>query len=317
MIRILAWGAALLAVVVLSFPAHADNLVFYGYVEGDYAYIAPRQNGMVAKVMVTDGQQVAANAPLFTMDSERERLALDAAKARLAMAQATWQDKNTGLRPEEIAIIEERLSSAEATFALAMATFKRTQELRSHQAVSASRYDQDLAAQQNAEASVHQLTAELNAARLPARSAQLEAAHQGILSAQAEVSQAELDLNDRTGVAPEAGRVDRVFLQAGEYAAAGTPVVSILPPSRIKFRFYVPQSLHAQLKPGESVLVDCGGCEKPIKARITYMASQAQYTPPFIYSLEERDKLVFLVEARPEGMVELAVGQPIDVRLTP
>lgn len=317
MIRKSIWVNAFIAACILCLPALADDPVYFGYVEGDYAYLAPRLSGTVAKVMVADGQQVVAGTPLFAMDSQRQRLALDAAQARLAVAQANWQDKSTGMRPEEIAIIEERLSSAEASLALATATLKRTAELRKRQTVPASQYDQDRAAQLNAEASVHQLKAERNAARLPAREAQLEAAHQTILAAQTEVTQAELDLHDQTATAPEAGRVERVFLQVGEFAAAGTPIVSLLPPSRIKFRFYVPQALHAQLKPDTSVLVNCDGCGELISARITYVDSQVQFTPPVIYSLEERDKLVFLVEARPEEAIELSVGQPIDVRFAP
>lgn len=232
MIRKSIWVNAFIAACILCLPALADDPVYFGYVEGDYAYLAPRLSGTVAKVMVADGQQVVAGTPLFAMDSQRQRLALDAAQARLAVAQANWQDKSTGMRPEEIAIIEERLSSAEASLALATATLKRTAELRKRQTVPASQYDQDRAAQLNAEASVHQLKAERNAARLPAREAQLEAAHQTILAAQTEVTQAELDLHDQTATAPEAGRVERVFLQVGEFAAAGTPIVSLLPPSR-------------------------------------------------------------------------------------
>jgi HlyD family secretion protein len=95
-------------------------------------------------------------------------------------------------------------------------------------------------------------------------------------------------------------------------------VVSLLPPGNLKVRFYVPETKVATLRIGDPVAVHCDGCGNAMAARLTFIAPQAEYTPPFIYSRENRAKLVFLVEARPQDAAPNAVlkaGLPVEVAL--
>jgi HlyD family secretion protein len=111
--------------------------------------------------------------------------------------------------------------------------------------------------------------------------------------------------------------VQDTFFVAGEWVAAGRPVVSLLPPGNVKVRFYVPQTLLGAISIGRSVEVRCDGCPAPVAGEVSFVASQAEYTPPVLYGRESRSKLVFLVEAR-IGTVEplrLHPGQPVDVSL--
>ena len=66
---------------------------------------------------------------------------------------------------------------------------------------------------------------------------------------------------------------------------------------------------------GDVIKVNCDGCPADITAHISFIASAAEFTPPVIYSLEERSKLVFLIEALPSEPGNLRVGQPVDVAL--
>jgi HlyD family secretion protein len=113
--------------------------------------------------------------------------------------------------------------------------------------------------------------------------------------------------------APLAGRVEQIYRRPGEFAPAGQPVIALLAPENIKLRFFAPQNMLAKLKLGQTVRISCDGCAKPIDARISFIASEPQFTPPVIYSIEQRDKLVYLVEAKPVGAQSLRPGQPIDV----
>jgi HlyD family secretion protein len=61
--------------------------------------------------------------------------------------------------------------------------------------------------------------------------------------------------------------------------------------------------------------VSCDGCEKGLTAKVSFIARSAEFTPPVIYSQEERAKLVFLIEARPEHPEKFRVGQPVTVTL--
>jgi HlyD family secretion protein len=91
-------------------------------------------------------------------------------------------------------------------------------------------------------------------------------------------------------------------------------VVAILPPGNLKVRFFLPQTEIARIALGDKVQVACDGCVAGISAKVTFMSRSVEFTPPVIYSLEERAKLVFMVEAVPDQPDKLRVGQPIQVR---
>ena len=115
-------------------------------------------------------------------------------------------------------------------------------------------------------------------------------------------------------VSPVSGAVQQIYFRPGEMVPAGRPVISILPPGNIKIRFFVPEALLPQIALGDQVDVSCDGCTK-VAAKISFIAHAAEYTPPVIYSLEERNKLVFMIEARTDATQGLRVGQPVSVTL--
>jgi HlyD family secretion protein len=103
----------------------------------------------------------------------------------------------------------------------------------------------------------------------------------------------------------------------GEWVAAGSPVVRLLPPGNVKLRFFVPETAAGYLKPGRNVSIGCDGCGAGVPAVVSYVSNEPEFTPPIIYSNETRAKLVFLVEARPsvENAARLRPGQPVSVTL--
>ena len=94
-------------------------------------------------------------------------------------------------------------------------------------------------------------------------------------------------------------------------------MLSLLPPGNIKVRFYVPDTVLPSIAYGDEIKVGCDGCAGGLTARVSFIAKQSEFTPPVIYSLEERAKLVFLIEALPDKPSEFRVGQPVDVTLMP
>ncbi len=312
---LLAWFAGLLAFLVPGLGGPIDDGVFFGYVEGDYVYVAPREGGTITAVSVSDGDQVAAGDLLATVDNERHARMVDAARARLAAVESNLKDMQAGSRKEEIAVIEARHRAAESDLALARETLRRTAALIKRKLAPQSQQDRDRAAVQAAEAAVNRLTAELQVARLPKRAAQIEAVRQDVLAARAELQNRQSDLQDRSLRSPAAGRVERVLRRAGEFAGPGAAIVSVLPRENIKVRFYVPEPERQAISVGEAVLVGCTGCPEPYRANVSFVAPEAEFTPPVLYSLEERARLVFLVEARFEMSATLSPGQPVDVRL--
>ena len=122
-------------------------------------------------------------------------------------------------------------------------------------------------------------------------------------------------LRRRVVFSPAAGTIEQVYYRPGETVPAGRPIVALLPPANLKLRFFVQQALLPEIDYGETVEVSCDGCETGLKATVSFISRSAEYTPPVIYSLEERAKLVFLIEARPEHPNKFRVGQPVSVTL--
>jgi HlyD family secretion protein len=138
-------------------------------------------------------------------------------------------------------------------------------------------------------------------------------AEAALRTAEARLLSAETRLARRKMASPVAGTVQQIYYRPGELVPAGRPVVALLPPANIKIRFFVPQEMVPKIKLGEEVTIRCDGCKRDVPARVTFISRSAEFTPPVIYSLEERAKLVFLIEARTDTPSELRVGQPVDV----
>jgi HlyD family secretion protein len=147
--------------------------------------------------------------------------------------------------------------------------------------------------------------------------ATLDAAVSSLRVAEARVATSETRLARRKGFAPVAGTVQQIYFRVGEMVPAQRPVLSIMPPGNMKIRFFVPETDLAKLAIGDEVRVSCDACAPDLTAKIYFIATTAEYTPPVIYSLEERNKLVYLIQARPSRPDALRVGQPISVYLNP
>lgn len=140
-----------------------------------------------------------------------------------------------------------------------------------------------------------------------------EDAEAALRSAQARLASAQTRLARRRIASPVSGVVQQIYFRNGELVMAGRPILSILPPGNLKVRFFVPEAVLPKLKIGEPVRISCDGCAPNLTAKVSFISRSAEYTPPVIYSLEERAKLVFLIEARPDQPDALRVGQPVSV----
>ena len=246
-----------------------------GYAEGEEALIAAPQAGWLTDMKLARGQAVKRGDTLFILDSTREEAGRDQANAQLAQARAT--------------LAQERVNLA----------FTRTQLNRQDRlaqdgvGVPAVR-DQARNAHQQSQARVAQLESQI---------AQMSAA----------AGSSAYALSQRTITAQTEGVVQDIYFRPGEYVPASVPVVSVLPPGNIFVRFFVPQSQLARVKLGQRVRITCDGCE-PLEASISFISAREEFTPPVIFSVGNREKLVFKLEARSPGGLKLNPGQPVEVR---
>ncbi len=311
-------AAAVAGLGSLFAPTPPGPPVLPGYADADYVRVAPELPGRLVAVSVVRGSRVAAGDLLFEQDATAERAALTQAEAQAATARAQLANLLTGRRPAEVDVVVAQLHEAEAQARLAQRQMERRSQLAATKVASIQDVDIARADLEAAQARVGSLSAQIEVARLPARPDEVKAAEAQVEASQAAVDQASWRLAQRRVTAPAAAVVDDVLHWPGEQATADSPVVSLLPPGAIKVRFYVPEPLVGQLKTGQPVGLACDGCPPGLTGHLSFIANQPEYTPPVIYSLGNREKLVFLVEARPDGDPErLHPGQPVDVSLGP
>lgn len=296
-------------------PQPQGTLNYLGYVEGDTLLIAPPQAGRIASVSVVKGGVVKKGTPLFSLDTTSAQAAVVQAEAAVSLAEAQRDDLLTGKRPPEIDVIRAQKAQAEAGLALHRKDLERAQELASTGTAAQQRLDQAQAVVAQDMAAIAQLTASEAVANLAGRDAQIAAASANVAQMQAQLAQVRQKLSDLQPLAPVDAAVDDTFFDVGEWPAAGQPVVSLLPAGNIKVRFFVPEAELAKARPGTEITFSCDGCGAPMTAIITRTESTPEYTPPVIYSQGARAKLVYLVEARPNGTdVMLRPGLPIEVK---
>lgn len=265
----------LLLCIFLTACGEKKSDAWLGYGEGDNAFISAPQPGWVTAMKVERGQMVHRGDLLFVLDDVREQAGRDQAAAALAQAKAS-------------------LAQEQSNLAYAQTALNRQNGLARDNAGTPA--ERDLAFNNYRQASAR-------IAQLKAQIAQMDAS----------LNNAAYGLSQRRVVAQTDGPVQDIYFREGEYVPASTPVLSILPPANIFVRFFVPESQLSQVHLGQSVTIRCDGC-KPLKAQISFIAQREEFTPPVIFSVENREKLVFKLEARAPGGLSLNPGQPVEVR---
>jgi len=265
---------ALISLLFLAGCGQNPDGGWLGYGEGDYAMISAPQGGWITKLAVERGQMVRRGDLLFTLDSTTQAAGRDQAEASLVQARAS-------------------LAQEEANLKYTTEELARQNGLVKYNAGARSARDQ----------------AENNARQSEARIAQLRAQ---ISQMEASLQSADYALDQRKIVALTEGPVEDIYFRPGEYVSPATSIVSILPPKNVFVRFFVPETQFAAVHLGQKVRITCDGC-RPMDAIVTFIASQEEYTPPVIFSVGNREKLVFKVEARATGGLSIHPGQPVEV----
>jgi HlyD family secretion protein len=219
-------------------------------------------------------------------------------------------------RPGEIDVLEATLAQAQAMLQVSTLNLDRTQKLFDKHWVAQAQLDDAKAQHDRNQAAVAEAERRIAAAKLPNRSDLIDAAAASVEAARHSLEQAEKNRGKRKVFAPADGTVEEVYFRPGEVVNAGQAVVALLPPDNLKVRFFVAEPVRATLHVDQTIKVTCDGCKGELLAKISFIARDAEFTPPVIFSREQRQKLVFLVEARPsDATAKLTAGQPVTVSL--
>jgi HlyD family secretion protein len=313
------------AIIVLAALAmlgcSGDEVAYYqGYVEGEFVYLASSGQGILKNLLVTKGQSVRQHEPLFRLDPNPEALKIEEMHYRIAQAKARMADMKKGERPSELANIQSRLKKAQEALALAERDLNRRRDLYQRggtDTISEEELDRFKTEVNIRQADVSAIEAELETARLGGRTDAVSATESEVGILASSLDQLKWQLAEKQVKSPSGGTIQDILYRVGEFVPPGRPVLSLLPPENLKIRFFVPQSHLPRLQVGSAVQVNADGVDALIRANVSFISPEAEFTPPIIYSKSSRKKLVFMIEATPEieATNRLRVGQPVDVYL--
>nr|WP_321482407.1 HlyD family efflux transporter periplasmic adaptor subunit [uncultured Cohaesibacter sp.] len=286
-----------------------------GYVEGTYIKVAPIETARILEVPVERGDHVAPGQIISRLEKQDAIIAVDNAKAALSQAKSKLANLEQGARPEKIAALQASLEAAELSARQAERDMTRQQTLLEKGSVAQSVYDNAQTAYDVAKARVEEIRSNLAYTSLPARENEIAAAKAAMEQADAALKAAQWKEEQRTLTASDAGVVTDIIHEAGEMAGPQVPILEILPDDGIKLKLYIPEESLSNIQLGSKLTITCDSCGDNLKATVSYISEGPEFTPPVIYSLENRQKLVYLIEARANKGSHLNPGQIVSAWL--
>ena len=310
--------AGMIAATALLFVAgcaQKPTNTYQGYIEGKFVYVASPQSGRLDQVDVARGDTVEAGRPLFALDDEPEASEMRTAEQVLRSSESRLNDLETGKRPEEVDVTRAQLAQAVAAKKQADAILRSDEAQFKAGGIAETELINAEGAAETSAAKVQELEADLAVDALPAREQQIMAQRNQVAADRASLKNAEWHLKQKQIASPRDGLVFDTLYRQGEWVAAGNPVVELLPPENLEIRFFVPETVVGNLRVGGNVRVACDGCTSDVASKISFVSPQSEYTPPVIYSNENRSKLVYMVIANPhpKTAATLHPGQPVEV----
>jgi len=314
---VVALGSAAL-VPALSCSGNGDGLEASGTVEATEAQLGFQSPGRIERILVREGDLVAAGDTLAVLD-RAELVARHAqARAQLAAAQALLGELEAGSRSEERVQAEQALRAASDRLADARRDLERVRRLFEAGALSRETLDRAQLQVDVLTSQQSQAEQQLQLVRTGPRPERIAAQRAAVASAQAQVAQIDAALANAVIRAPFGGVITVKDREAGETVGAGAPVLTLMNLDERWVRIYVPESRVGAVHLGDSAAITADTYpDRTYRGTVAFIASQAEFTPRNVQTREERVKLVYAVKVRitQDSTYDLKPGLPADVRL--
>jgi HlyD family secretion protein len=237
--------------------------------------------------------------------------------AEVRAAEASLAELVTGSRPEEIAQSEAVVRRMQADVARARADFKRLKKLYEQDNVSGQDYDAAKSAVEVTTAKLGEAQEQLRLVQKGPRIEKVERARAQLQQAKEALALAETRLGYATLTSPLTGVVLSHNIEPGEFVAPGTPIVTVGDLEHVWLRAYVDETDLGHVKVGQAAQVTADTYpDKVYEGRVSFIASQAEFTPKSVQTKKERVKLVYRTKITIDNPhMELKAGMPADARI--
>jgi len=285
-----------------------------GTIEAIQVDVSAKITGRIAERPVNEGDRVAAGQLLVRLDEAEQAVEVRRQEAAVRTAQSTLNDLLAGARREELEDARAALQSASATREWTERDFRRAEGLFRQTLIAAQEVDRARQAYEVAVAQEKSARQKLLLLEAGSRPDQVEAARGQLAQARNALDMAKTRLKEMIIFSPLEGVVLRKNLEVGELASPGVPILTLMKPSDIWVRAYVPEEEVGRIKVGSKALVAVDAYPaRRFPGRITEIASEAEFTPRNVQTKKERVNLVFRIKIavdNPEGI--LKPGMPAD-----
>ena len=274
-----------------------------GRIEATEVDVAAKLGGRVQSILVKEGDFVTAGQPLAHMQIDTLQASHDEARARHQQAVAAVANAEAQVAVREsdrqaaLALVAQRQSELDA----AQRRLARSQTLVREGASSDQEVDDDRARERSLEAAVVASRAQAEAAQaaITAARTQVASARAAVTAAQATVARIKADIDDSALVAPRSGRVQYRIAQPGEVIGGGGKVLNLVDLSDVYMTFFLPEPVAGRLALGSEVRIVLDAAPQlVIPAKVSFVASTAQFTPKTVETASERQKMMFRVKAQ-------------------
>ena len=274
-----------------------------GRIEGVEIDVATRTPGRVKEILVSEGEFVKAGQVVALMDTEVLEAQRRQADAQLEQAHSTVATARSQLaqRESDKAAAQAAVAQREAELKAARTKLSRSMALADQGFISPQAVDDDRARVESAEAALGAARAQVAAAESAIASArsQVVGAQSSATAAQANIERIQADIDDAALKSPRDGRVQYLVARVGEVAAAGGRVLNLIDLSDVYMTFFLPTAAAGRVALGAEVrLVLDAAPQYVIPARVSFVASEAQFTPKTVETASEREKLMFRIRAQ-------------------
>jgi HlyD family secretion protein len=314
---------AALAIAPASFLASCggegadDTITASGHVEATEVRLSSKVGGTLAVLRVDEGDRLKAGDEIARIDTVDIDLAISAARAERDSASADLRLRQAGFREEEIAEAEATVARARADLEGAQRDFDRMQALLDSGSGTPKERDDAQTRRDVAAANLHVARESLRRLRAGYRPEEVDAARARLAAAEAQIAQLEQNRRDAVLLSPLDGIVTAKLVEQGELLRAGQPVAVVTDLADAWLNAYVSEPDLARIRMGQTVEVrtDDGQTRN---GRITFIASEAEFTPKNVQTRDERVKLVFKIKITLENEDGLfKPGMPAEASLRP
>lgn len=288
-----------------------------GNIETTEARASFQVAGRVLQRVVSEGEAVEQGQTIARLDTSELAQQVAIREAEVQAARAALAELEAGSRPEEIAAARATFARAEAEMKQQQRDYERQKELYEQNAVPTQQYERAQTAYEVAQARVNEARQQLRLVEEGPRKEKIEQARATLEQAKQALEMDRIRLNYGVLRSPLSGVVLSKHIEDGEFVVPGTPVVTLADLDDIWLRAYVSEEDLGRVKLGQPVEVSTDSYPgKVYPGRISFIASEAEFTPKSVQTEEQRVKLVYRIKidiANPER--ELKPGMPADARI--